>query len=113
VITQQRPLITEHLRLGGRLFYLLTVFLPVGLGTLFWMASSVLTVKHTPRPLVKHSLHIVNPLIAPHINPFLPSAISTVSVLFFSTDHCIGVTGDVSDTKSVPPSVRMSTAVPL
>ncbi|CAI9560303.1 unnamed protein product, partial [Staurois parvus] len=25
------------------------------------------------------------------------------SVLFISTDHCIGVTGDVSDTKSVPP----------
>ncbi|CAI9548505.1 unnamed protein product, partial [Staurois parvus] len=46
----------------------------------------------------------VNPLIAPRVNPFLPSAISTVSVLFISTDHCIGVTGDVSDTKSVPPS---------
>ncbi|CAI9577093.1 unnamed protein product, partial [Staurois parvus] len=47
------------------------------------------------------------------LTPYLPSAISTVSVLFFfSTDHCIGVTGDVSDTKSVPPSVRMSTAVP-
>ncbi|CAI9620609.1 unnamed protein product, partial [Staurois parvus] len=42
---------------------------------------------------------------APHVNPFLPSAISTVLVLFISTDHCIGVTGDVSDTKSVPPSV--------
>ncbi|CAI9575181.1 unnamed protein product, partial [Staurois parvus] len=42
--------------------------------------SSVLTVKHT-----KHSVkqHTVNPLIAPHVNPFLPSAISTVSVLFF------------------------------
>ncbi|CAI9576598.1 unnamed protein product, partial [Staurois parvus] len=39
--------------------------------------------------------------------PFLPSAISTVSVLFISTDHCIGVTGDVSDTKSVPPSANM------
>ncbi|CAI9534854.1 unnamed protein product [Staurois parvus] len=24
---------------------------------------------------------------------------------FFSTDHCIGVTGDVRDTKSVPPPV--------
>ncbi|CAI9546533.1 unnamed protein product [Staurois parvus] len=35
-----------------------------------------------------------------------------VSVLFISTDHCIGVTGDVSYTKSVPPSVRMSTTVP-
>ncbi|CAI9595339.1 unnamed protein product, partial [Staurois parvus] len=67
---------------------------------------------HRHRPLVKHSLHTVNPLIAPHANPFLPSAISTVSVLFFSTDHCIGVTGGVSDTKSVPPSVRMCRAVP-
>ncbi|CAI9593725.1 unnamed protein product [Staurois parvus] len=34
-------------------------------------------------------------------------------VLFINTDHCIGVTGDVSDTKSVPPSVRMPAAVPL
>ncbi|CAI9580865.1 unnamed protein product, partial [Staurois parvus] len=50
--------------------------------------------------------------MAPHVNPFMPSAISTVSVHFFSTDHCIGVTGDVSDTKSVPPSVRMPTTVP-
>ncbi|CAI9564121.1 unnamed protein product [Staurois parvus] len=59
--------------------------------------------------------HTVNPLIASHVNPFLPSAISTVSVLFISTDYCIGVTGDVSDTKSAPPlpSVRMPTAVPL
>ncbi|CAI9546845.1 unnamed protein product, partial [Staurois parvus] len=56
--------------------------------------------------------HRVNPLITPHINPFLPSAISIVPVLFISTDHCIGVTGDVSDTKSVPPSVRMPVAVP-
>ncbi|CAI9619972.1 unnamed protein product [Staurois parvus] len=56
--------------------------------------------------------HTVNPLIAPDVNPFLPSAISTVSVRFISTDHCIGVTGDVSDTKSVPPSARMPAAVP-
>ncbi|CAI9594262.1 unnamed protein product, partial [Staurois parvus] len=28
-----------------------------------------------------------------------------LSVLFFSTSHCIGVTGDVSETKSVPPPV--------
>ncbi|CAI9615020.1 unnamed protein product, partial [Staurois parvus] len=40
--------------------------------------------------------HTVNPLIAPDLNSFLPSAISTVSVLFISIDHCIGVTGDVS-----------------
>ncbi|CAI9563453.1 unnamed protein product, partial [Staurois parvus] len=39
--------------------------------------SSVLTVKH------KHTQHTVNPLIVPHVNPFLPSAISTVSVFFF------------------------------
>ncbi|CAI9589094.1 unnamed protein product, partial [Staurois parvus] len=67
--------------------------------------SSVLTVKHQHSPLVKHKQHTVNPLIAPDFNPFLPSAISTVSVLFISTDHCIGVTGDGSDTKSVPPPV--------
>ncbi|CAI9532386.1 unnamed protein product, partial [Staurois parvus] len=66
---------------------------------------------HTPCHLVKHSQHTVNPLIAPYDNPFLPSTNSTVSVFFFSTDHCIGVTGDVSDTKSVPPSVRMPAAV--
>ncbi|CAI9563129.1 unnamed protein product, partial [Staurois parvus] len=60
---------------------------------------------HTHCPLVKHSLHTVNPLIAPHVDHFVPSAISTVSLLFFSTDHCIGVTGDVSDTKSVPSPV--------
>ncbi|CAI9588130.1 unnamed protein product [Staurois parvus] len=52
-------------------------------------------------------------MIVPHVNPFLPSAISTVTVLFISTDHCSGVTEDVSDTKSVPPSVRMPAAVPL
>ncbi|CAI9601370.1 unnamed protein product, partial [Staurois parvus] len=81
------------------------------------MASSVITVKHTHLPLVKHSLHTVNPLIAPHVNPFLPSAISTVSVLFFfffSNDHCIGVTVYVSDTKSVAPecqNVRRSPAI--
>ncbi|CAI9614632.1 unnamed protein product [Staurois parvus] len=41
------------------------------------MQSSVITVKH------KHTQHTVNPLIAPNVNPFLPSAISTVTVLFF------------------------------
>ncbi|CAI9563721.1 unnamed protein product [Staurois parvus] len=40
--------------------------------------------------------HTVNPLITPDVNHFLPSVISTVSVLFISTDHCISVTGDVS-----------------
>ncbi|CAI9602284.1 unnamed protein product, partial [Staurois parvus] len=65
----------------------------------------------THGPIVKDTHHTVNPLIAPHVNLFLPSAISTVSVLFISTDHCIVVTGDVSDTKSVPPSVRMPAAV--
>ncbi|CAI9581910.1 unnamed protein product [Staurois parvus] len=63
--------------------------------------------KHTQH-IVKQ--HTVNVLITPHVNPFLPSAISTVPVLFISTDNCIGVTGDVSDTKSVPPSVRMPAA---
>ncbi|CAI9551843.1 unnamed protein product [Staurois parvus] len=37
----------------------------------------------------------------------MPSAISKVSLLFNSTDHCIGVTGDVSDTKLVPPNVKI------
>ncbi|CAI9619495.1 unnamed protein product [Staurois parvus] len=37
----------------------------------------------THHPPVKHSQHTVNPLIAPHINSFLPSAISTVSFAFY------------------------------
>ncbi|CAI9534051.1 unnamed protein product, partial [Staurois parvus] len=45
--------------------------------------SNVLTVESTAHNV---KLHTVNPLIAPHVNPFLPSAISTVSVLFISTD---------------------------
>ncbi|CAI9620381.1 unnamed protein product, partial [Staurois parvus] len=40
--------------------------------------------------------HTVNTLIATDVNPFLLSVISTVSVLFISTDHCISVIGDVS-----------------
>ncbi|CAI9594554.1 unnamed protein product [Staurois parvus] len=31
---------------------------------------------------------------------------------YFCTDHCIGITGDVSGPKSVPPSVRMTATVP-
>ncbi|CAI9532068.1 unnamed protein product, partial [Staurois parvus] len=61
--------------------------------------------------MLNSTQHTVSPLIAPHVNPFLPSANSTVSVLFISTDHCICVTGVVSDTKSVLPSVRMPVAV--
>ncbi|CAI9551585.1 unnamed protein product [Staurois parvus] len=45
---------------------------------------------------MKHKQHTVNLLITPDVNAFLPSAISTVSVLFISTDHCISITGDVS-----------------
>ncbi|CAI9562357.1 unnamed protein product, partial [Staurois parvus] len=71
--------------------------------------NSVLTVESTNTAHSKKAL----PLIAPHVNPFWPSAISTVSVLVISTDQCIGVTGDVSYTKSVPSSVRMPAAVPL
>ncbi|CAI9574775.1 unnamed protein product [Staurois parvus] len=52
------------------------------------------TVKTHTAQLVKQ--HTVNPLIAPDVNPFLPSVISTVPMLFISTDHCISVTGDVS-----------------
>ncbi|CAI9614536.1 unnamed protein product [Staurois parvus] len=50
--------------------------------------------------------------MSPDVNPFLPSAISTVSVLFISTDHCIVVIGSVTPTQ-FPPSVRMPAAVPL
>ncbi|CAI9553586.1 unnamed protein product, partial [Staurois parvus] len=55
VVTRQRPVITEHLRRGGRLFCLQAIFLPVSLSTLLRMAVhstaipiSVLTVKNTP-----------------------------------------------------------------
>ncbi|CAI9590342.1 unnamed protein product [Staurois parvus] len=58
---------------------------------------------HRHSPIVKHTQHLVNHLITPDVNPFLPSAISTVSVLFISTDNCTGVTGDISDSKSIPP----------
>ncbi|CAI9562458.1 unnamed protein product, partial [Staurois parvus] len=63
------------------------------------------------KPHTEHTVkqHTVNPLFTPDVNPFLPSAI----MLFISTDHYIGVTGDVSDTKSVPPSGRVPAAVPL
>ncbi|CAI9624209.1 unnamed protein product, partial [Staurois parvus] len=46
VITRQRPVIYNDYRWGGGLFCLLTILLPFSLGTLLWMASSVLTVKH-------------------------------------------------------------------
>ncbi|CAI9605675.1 unnamed protein product [Staurois parvus] len=47
------------------------------------------------------------------LTPSFPVPLVQCQCFFISTDHCIGVTGDVSDTKSVPPSVRMSSAVPL
>ncbi|CAI9566729.1 unnamed protein product, partial [Staurois parvus] len=63
--------------------------------TLLCMAlHSRASVKHTHNTVKEHT---INPLIAPDVNPFLPSVLSTVSVLFISTDHCVGVTGDVSD----------------
>ncbi|CAI9591057.1 unnamed protein product, partial [Staurois parvus] len=46
------------------------------------------------------------------LTPSCPVPLVQCQCFFFSTDHCIGVIWDVSDTKSVPPSVRMSTAVP-
>ncbi|CAI9592326.1 unnamed protein product, partial [Staurois parvus] len=46
VIIRWRPVITKHLQWGRGLFCLLTLLLPVSLGTLLWMVSSVLTVKH-------------------------------------------------------------------
>ncbi|CAI9588960.1 unnamed protein product [Staurois parvus] len=47
------------------------------------------------------------------LTPSCPVSSVQCQCFFFSTDHCIRVTGDVSDTKSVPPSVRMPAAVPL
>ncbi|CAI9535142.1 unnamed protein product, partial [Staurois parvus] len=38
-------------------------------------------VKHTAHNVKQHT---VNPLIVPDVNPFLPSVISTLSVLFIS-----------------------------
>ncbi|CAI9581173.1 unnamed protein product, partial [Staurois parvus] len=85
VITCQHPAIAEYLRRGRNLCINNTAV------CLQWKALTQHIVKQ----------HTVNPLIAPDVNHFLPSAISTGSVLFISTDHCIGITGDVSDTKSV------------
>ncbi|CAI9603147.1 unnamed protein product, partial [Staurois parvus] len=44
--------------------------------------------------------------------PSFPVLLVQCQCFFISTDHCIGITGDVSENKSVPPSVRMSAAVP-
>ncbi|CAI9545308.1 unnamed protein product, partial [Staurois parvus] len=65
---------------------------------------------HTAHNLKQHT---VNPLIAPDVNPFMPSAISTVSVLFNSIDHCISVIGMSVAVSQFPPNVRMHTTVPL
>ncbi|CAI9591953.1 unnamed protein product [Staurois parvus] len=62
---------------------------------------------------VKYTQHTVNPLITPDVNPFLSSVISTVSVLFISTDHCKVSLGMSVAVCQFPPSVRMPTAVPL
>ncbi|CAI9624375.1 unnamed protein product, partial [Staurois parvus] len=59
----------------------------------------------THRPPVKHSQHTINPLIAPPVNPFLPSAISTVSVLFFLALITILVLQGMSVTPSQFPPV--------
>ncbi|CAI9595215.1 unnamed protein product, partial [Staurois parvus] len=69
--------------------------------------------KHRQSLIINHTQHTVNPLIAPDVNPVLPSATSTVSVHFISTDHCIGVTGDVSDTKLVPPQCQNARRSPI
>ncbi|CAI9566944.1 unnamed protein product [Staurois parvus] len=64
-------------------------------------------------PPVKHSYHTVNPLIAPHVKPFLPSAISTVSVLFVALITVLVSLGMSVTPRQFPPSFRMPTAVPL
>ncbi|CAI9612855.1 unnamed protein product, partial [Staurois parvus] len=79
--------IAEHLRRGRDLCCFVWL----------WIANPYKAVCLKGKALTQHTekQHTVNPLIS-HVNLFLPSAISTVSVLFISTDHCIGVTGDVS-----------------
>ncbi|CAI9591958.1 unnamed protein product [Staurois parvus] len=47
------------------------------------------------------------------LTPSCPVPLVQCQCFFISTDQCIGVTQDVSDTKSVPLSVRMPTAVLL
>ncbi|CAI9541626.1 unnamed protein product, partial [Staurois parvus] len=77
------PFVAKYHQRAGGLLCLLTV-LPVGSVTkLLWVASSVLTEAPTHSPPVKHSQHTVNPLITPHVNPFLPSAISNSVSAFY------------------------------
>ncbi|CAI9579367.1 unnamed protein product [Staurois parvus] len=59
----------------------------------------MLTMKH------KHTQHTVNLSIAPHVNPFLPSAISTVSMLFFLALITVLVSLGMSVTPSQLPPV--------
>ncbi|CAI9547581.1 unnamed protein product, partial [Staurois parvus] len=95
---------------GGKLLVNKTVLLPVSSYAEHSHAKQCACSEAQTQHHVKQ--HTDNSLIATHVNPLLPSAISTVSVLFISTDHCTGVTEDVSDTTSVPPSVTMPAAVP-
>ncbi|CAI9577874.1 unnamed protein product, partial [Staurois parvus] len=105
--TRWHPVIDEYYQRRRELYVNNTVLSPVSSSTLLCMAvHSTSSGKHRHSPIVKHTQHTVNPLITPDVNPFLPSAVSTVLVLFISTDHCIGVTWDVSDTKSVPPQCQ-------
>ncbi|CAI9535492.1 unnamed protein product, partial [Staurois parvus] len=107
-ITHLRLVITGNHRQGGGLHCLPAATLPVSLGTLLGMAEhshpdqSALQTKTLTQHTVKQ--HTVNPLIIADVNPFLSSVISTVSVLFISTDHCIHFTGDVSDSHFPPVS---------
>ncbi|CAI9575074.1 unnamed protein product [Staurois parvus] len=41
------------------------------------------------------------------LTPSCPVPLVQCQCFIYSTDHCIGVTGDVSDTKAGTPSVRM------
>ncbi|CAI9599863.1 unnamed protein product [Staurois parvus] len=68
------------------------------------LQSRVLTVKHQ-HPPVKHSQYTVNPLIDPHVNPFLPSAFSILSVLFFLALITVLVSLGMSVTPSQFPPV--------
>ncbi|CAI9604331.1 unnamed protein product, partial [Staurois parvus] len=67
----------------------------------------------THHPPVRHSQHTVNPLIAPHVNPFLPSAISTCQCFLLALITLLVSLGMSVTPSQFPPSVRMLAAVPL
>ncbi|CAI9574548.1 unnamed protein product, partial [Staurois parvus] len=77
VITLYNPVIAEYYRRGRELYGNNTDLSPGSSCTLLCMALHSRAIQSMHNLIVKQ--HTVNPLIASHVNPFLPSAISTVS----------------------------------